>query len=73
MKKVFVKWMCVDDYGRACGTIKYRWFDTEEEAEIWTKEQKGYIRVLKVAEGCYEEYTKMLDLIAEVEALKEKF
>ena len=76
MKKIYVKWGWTDDYGRIT-YLHYDWFETMEEANEWVamkkKENGNWVRVVKIAEGNFEDYERMVEIEKELEVLKEKF
>ena len=78
MKKVFVKWGYTDDYGRAdLNKANFDWFATQEEAEAFAADMKkrngGYFKLWKIAEGDYDKFVEMNELMKKLEMLKQDF
>ncbi len=78
MKKIFVKWDFTDDYGRAEEeNASFDWFETKEQADDFIARKRAfcgaYFQLWKVAEGDYAKYQHMLELLDEIEQLKQEF
>lgn len=76
MKKFFVKWAFVDDWGWP-REARFNWFETKEEAEAFyadlRKRNGAHVKAEKIAEGDYARFQKMEALRAELEELEEEF
>lgn len=77
-KRIFVKWGLTDDYGRAKEENAYfNWFETQEQADKFIAKKKelndAYFYLWKVAEGDFTKYQYLLDLLNEIEQLKQEF
>jgi hypothetical protein len=76
MKKFYVKWAFVDEYGWP-REDRFNWFETKEEAVAFFADQKarngGYVKAEKIAEGDYARFQRMEALRAELEELEEEF
>lgn len=78
MKKVYVKWGFTDDYGRAYQEdANFDWFETKEQADEFIEQKRrgngGYFKLWKVAEGDFNQYLRMYELMAEVTKIKKEF
>lgn len=78
MKKIYVKWGFTDDYGRAHKEdARFEWFETQEQADKFIEKKKedngGYFKLWKVAEGDFNQYLRMRELMVEVEIIKKEF
>lgn len=78
MKKIFVKWGLTDSYGRVYEEYaKFDWFETQEQADDFIAKKKrgngSYFKLWKVAEGDFAKYSRINELLAEVENLKKEF
>ena len=77
MMKAYVKYSWYSDFERCFDKEEIEWFATIEEAqeraEFLKKQNGGYIKILKVQEGNYAEYERMLRLEKELKELREIF
>ena len=78
MKRIFVKWGFIDDYGKAKEeNASFDWFETKEQADDFIARKRAfcgaYFQLWKVAEGDYAKYKHMLKLLDEIEQLKQEF
>ena len=78
MKRIFVKWGFTDDYGRAKEEeASFDWFETKEQADDFIARQRAfcgaYFQLWKVAENDFTKYQHMLELLTEIEQLKQEF
>lgn len=78
MKKFYVKWGLTDYYGGACEEHAiFDWFETQEQAdEFIAKKKRGngsYFKLWKVAEGNFDNYLRINELLVEIEHLKKEF
>lgn len=78
MKKFYVKWGFTDDYGRAYKEdAHFDWFETQEQADEFIEKKQegngGYFKLWKVAEGDFNQYQRMLELVAEAAEIKKEF
>ena len=77
-KRIFVKWGFTDNYGRTKEeNANFDWFETQEQADKFIAKKKelsgAYFHLWKVAKGDFTKYQHMLELLNEIEQLKQEF